>query len=114
MLPVIGGCPQGSLLSVLLFNVSIDDVELSAAQKLEELDRDDVDLGEFFDRVDREYLSNANVNIGLNNGSDLIPNINIQSNLNEESDAPAFANNGDSVVLQTGICLLYTSPSPRD
>ena len=28
-LPVHGGCPQGSLLGVMIFNVSIDDVEIT-------------------------------------------------------------------------------------
>ena len=44
-LPVHGGCPQGSLLSVMLFNISIDDVEQSASGILAELDEDDIHVG---------------------------------------------------------------------
>ena len=35
-LPVNGGCPQGSLLGVYLFNVSVDDIEQTPAAILEE------------------------------------------------------------------------------
>ena len=70
---------------------------MSAAQKLEELDNDAIEVGDFFDQADRQYM--ASVNIYLNDSSDLIPNINIASH-NTESDSPSFANNGDQIVLQ--------------
>ena len=39
-LPVHGGCPQGSLLWVLIFNVSTDDIERSPGKLLDDT-RDD-------------------------------------------------------------------------
>ena len=70
-LPVNGGCPQGSLLGVFLFNVSTDNVEQSPAGVLEELGEAEIHVGEFFDAADREYLR-RNESLDLNNESCLL------------------------------------------
>ena len=54
-LPVNGGCPQGSLLGVLIFNVSTDDVELAADSLLGELGGGEVNVREFFDEADSQF-----------------------------------------------------------
>ena len=41
-LPVDGGCPQGSLHGVLIFNVSTDNVELTLVGALLELNEDEI------------------------------------------------------------------------
>ena len=122
-LPVNGGCPQGSLLGVFLFNVSTDNVEQSREGKLEELGEQEIHVGDFFDAVDREYLrSTEGVEITLNAESELLPSVNFESSECEYSDANVDANvfftskpRSDSPpdIFING-CLLYTSPSPRD
>ena len=116
-LPVHGGCPQGSLLGVFLFNVSTDKIEIRPPGILEEVDtggEDAVLVGDFFDSVDRQFLrenesqeSYETSNIVINNSSDLLPSVSVSVSLppsSLESDFEPFLTS----------CLLYTSPSPRD
>ena len=86
-LPVFGGCPQGSLLGVFLFNISTDDVELAPEEFLQET-TDSVRVGDFFDEHDTEFLrQNESLSLNVDPNGLLLPSID---------------------------CLLYTSPSPRD
>ena len=55
-LPVNGGCPQGSLLGVLIFNVSTDLIEVPPGGLLEDTS-DDVYVGDFFDTMDRDFFA---------------------------------------------------------
>ena len=56
VLPVSGGCPQGSLLGVFLFNVSTDNIEKKQEGIREDTETEDVVIGDFFDREDRDFL----------------------------------------------------------
>ena len=85
-----GGCPQGSLLGVFLFNVSTDNVEQSPDSTQE---TDAVRVGKFFDEADRNYLL-QNESLELNLSSELLPSINMSSDSSlsdyEPDHAPAM------------------------
>ena len=55
-LPVNGGCPQGSLLGVIIFNTSVDVVEKVETSFLSEVTEGEINVGDFFDIADREFL----------------------------------------------------------
>ena len=77
-LPVNGGCPQGSLLGVMIFNVSTDDKELAPGKVLQDLGRDEVHVGDFFDEADREYLrQNERQMLLINETGVLIPGLHL-------------------------------------
>ena len=57
---VNGGCPQGSLLGVFIFNISTDEIELTPSQALKESEENQINVGEFFDAADRKYLDDQN------------------------------------------------------
>ena len=63
-LPVNGGCPQGSLLGVFLFNVSIDNVELTPDSFLHDTD-ESVRVGDFFDDQDTDFLRRTEGGISI-------------------------------------------------
>ena len=71
-LKMSGGGPQGSILGVMIFNVSIDDIEESAPGFLQDTD-DDIHVGDFFDTVDRSYL--RDVEAGLDPTGSLLPSV---------------------------------------
>ena len=59
-LTVNGGCPQGSVLRVYLFNVCSDNLEDHGVSGGVLDDRvNEVEIGSFFDDADREYLRNG-------------------------------------------------------
>ena len=87
-LPVNSGCPQGSLLRVLIFNVSSDDVELSPEGILDSTESDSIHVGEFFNSVDREFLRDQE-----SNDSELLPSI-VMDSLDEDLEPLPFEENG--------------------
>ena len=96
-LPVPGGCPQGSLLSVLIFNISVDDIESPPRNPFHSSDSDE----------DGTPVRLLRVADPLNN--ELITDISLPASETPDSqESVSFENNG------TISCLLYTSPSPRD
>ena len=84
-LPVNGGCPQGSLLSILIFHISTDEVELTPEQALNERNENDVHVGKFFDRVDRERLQSV---LQINQDSELLPSIALPELDDSQTDHP--------------------------
>ena len=49
------GLPTGKLARSFLFNISVDDVEMTPDQFLQETD-DSIRIGDLFDEGDREFL----------------------------------------------------------
>ena len=98
-LPVNGGCPQGSLLGVLIFNVSTDGVELPENSLLGELGGNEFSVGDLFDEADSQYLrENERRMLLLNEQALLIPGLHLPvlpSSIREESD---FERNGSSSI----------------
>ena len=78
-LPVNGGCPQGSLLSVMLFDVSIDDVKLTQTPILPETpERNLLHVADFYDDAGRNTLRNTE-SPGFDQYGDLVPGISVPS-----------------------------------
>ena len=108
-----GGCPQGSLLGVIIFNVSTDDIELAPEKVLQELGKDEVHVGDFFDKADREYLrQNERRMLLLNETAVLIPGLHLPllpSTHDTESEVD-FKSKGSSPLPSQPDALLTSTP----
>ena len=77
-LPVNGGCPQGSSLGVLFFNISTDHIEISPEALLEDTSDDEIRVGSLFDTEDRDFLRQNESGLTFstdNSGSELLPSV---------------------------------------
>ena len=84
---------------MFLFNVSTDDVELSPRGVLEDHDESEVNIGDFFDAADRDYLR-LNESFLLNNESNLLPSLVIEDSLDQLDDSLSdFDANGSPSVF---------------
>lgn len=83
--PVNGGCPQGSIMGVYLFNICSDNLEVQGVNPRRVLNEDKLpDIGAFFDAADRDRFSLASLSGegfgedsigaggGLSDGEDLV------------------------------------------
>ena len=114
-LPVNGGCPQGSLLGVLIFNVSTDDVELGPREFLGELEEEEIHVGDFFDEHDREYLRlREREMVLINENNELIPGLHLPASVSHSSSESDFESNGLSSVSFTPDAFSASTPVRSD
>ena len=103
-MPLNGGCPQGSLLGVIIFNVSVDTIEDTPSIFPED---ETIRIGPAYDTRDRDFLRAHESVSGsmtyLNPDSSLLPSISVSSSASPNHDTIDHSSPGPFCSTPLGL-----------